>query len=410
MHRLLLTVFSLLIAVIAFAATPPLGNPIPLTPPAFGEAAPEQWLPAVVLVGSVPVTAWIDHSEEVSTIRLARVGGTPLTVAEARFQPTAAVGGSTRGWLDVFYDGATVWVAWFGEDKQLGVRRYTPDLVPIDAAPRMFAPPEKATRVLAGAAGDGALTVIFHRLTSSMALPLLLVEPVASVFRAEGDSIVKLSEISLKTDTEQVTAAGVVWDGQFFFVAWRQTSVFVGDPPLPYPTRIRAAHITSDGKRLGRAFLPLYDTPDYAADLFVEASPDGVVLAWSQTDGVRVARYPSDVMPLQPTLIPMPYSGQRHLAAIVPIFTGEVDVYWWTGDHPFHNTLRYERLSPSLQSTGDVHVTPLFESKDNLVQLDATAVGVMPVVVHTQLDRNPAVGGVTRLFVRQGQIRRRAVR
>lgn len=379
---------------------------------AGSSAAHEQWHPAVVRVGMVPVTVWMDYAEGVSNIRLARPGATPVVVATlATLRPREAHDEGAVSWLDVMYDGDTIWVAWVGDEKQLNVRRYTRNLVAIDAAPRVFDAPANADAVLSAAVGGGALTVIFHRrvLLDTNGF-LQRVEVVAKVLRANGGAIEAVSERTLSSNTDEVNAAGAAWDGEKFFVAWRQQAVNMGDPPLPYPTRIRAVHITTAGEVVQTTPLALYYGEDYVSDLFVEASPNDIVLAWSEDEGVRVARYEPSQPLLRPTLLPMTYSGQRRFGGIAPLPTGEVDVYWSTRDHRGTATIRYERLSASLASTGDAYVTPPFEAKGPFVQLDAIAIGTMPVVVHTQIDRAPEIGGVTRLMMRQGVIRRRAVR
>jgi hypothetical protein len=380
---------------------------------AGSSAAHEQWHPAVVRVGMVPVTVWMDYAEGVSNIRLARPGATAVVVATlTALRPRESYDEGRVSWLDVMYDGDTIWVAWFGDAKKLNVRRYTSNLVAIDDAPRVFDAPAEADTLLSAAVGGGALTATFHRrvfLDTNGYLPQH-VEVVAKVLRAHGAAIEAVAERTLISDTDHVRAAGAAWDGEKFFVAWRQQSVNMGDPPLPYPTRIRAVHITTAGEVVQTTPLALYYGEDFVSDLFVESSPHGIVLAWSEDEGVRVARYEPSHPLLRPTLLPMRYSGQRHFGGIAPLASGEVDLYWSTRDHRGIATILYERLSASLESTGDAYVTPPFEAKGPFVQLDAIAIGTMPVVVHTQIDRAPDVGGVTRVMMRQGAIRRRAVR
>jgi hypothetical protein len=356
--------------------------------------AHEQLLPAMERVGGQPITAWLDRSIGTSDVRLARPGTAPLLVAS----------NTDAQWLDVAVDGSTVWVAWFGNGK-LGVRRYTAALTPIDAEPRLFAPPAGASVAVALAAGDGALAVVWRTapLDSSAA------DLVASVLRADGTT----REVVISAETEGAEDDTVaVWDGTHFFVAWRYNVNDMGDPPFPRPAPIRGLHVTSAGEVVEGAPIQLHVADNFTRDLKAAPSPQGVVLAWielaSNGGGIvtRVARY-TGATPLVPSA---PLADHGALADIAPLANGEVDIYWWT--HDFQTaTIRYERLSAALESQGDLFTTQPFPVSHQTVELAATVAGTLPVVVHTQVDDSAQATGISRLFVRQAPVpRRRAVR
>ncbi len=354
--------------------------------------AHEQLLPAVERVDGQAVTAWLDRSIGTSDVRLARPGAAPLLVAP----------NTDAQWLDLAYDGSTLWVVWAGNGK-LGVRRYTGALIPIEAEPLTFDPPAGASRAVAGAAGDGALAVVWSTAPRDRYDGDLL----ATVLRADGT----MRELAISGETEgSEDSAVAVWDGERFFVAWRYNVFEMIDPPMAVPAPIRALHVTSAGEPVEASPVELHVTDNSSRDLKAEASPQGVILAWTQARfdlaiETRLARY-TGAGPLAPSA-PLVRGA---LGDIAPLANGEVDVYWWKGDYQTA-TIRHERLSPALESQGDVYTTPPFPVADHDVSIAATAVGTTPVVMHTQVDDAPGVGGISRLFVRQAApVRRRAVR
>lgn len=358
--------------------------------------AHEQLLPAVERVEEHAVTAWLDRSIGTSNIRIARPGTTPLLVAS----------NTDAQWLDIAYDGNTVWVAWFGKGK-LGVRRYTALLSPVDAEPRLFDPPAGASVAVAGAAGDGALAVVWR----TMPLDYEDGDLVASILRADGT----MRELAISGMTEDGVedSAVAVWDGARFFVAWRYKVMDGGEPPYPVPVPIRALHVTSAGEAVESSPVELHLAVITPGTLKAASSPQGVVLAWTELGDdlsvlTRVARY-TGATPLDPSA-PL---ARGTLAGIAPLANGEVDVYWWTSPR-FHQEvamIRYERFSASLASRSDFFTTQPFPVNNQQLELVATVVGTRPVVVHTQVDDSAEAAGISRLFIRQqGMNRRRAVR
>jgi hypothetical protein len=354
--------------------------------------ANEQMLPAVERVGGHAVTAWLDRSIGTSNIRVARTGTTPLLVAS----------NTDAHWLDVAYDGSTVWVAWAGNGK-LGVRRYTEALTPIDAEPRMFDPPARASIAVAGAAGDGALAVFWR----TMPLDYTIGDLVASVVRADGT----IRELAISGETSGAEDSAVaVWDGTRFFAAWRYNVTDSGSPPIPRPAPIRALHVTSAGEAVEGSPIQLHIADNFTHALKAAPSPQGVVLAWTEIRDdlravTRVARY-TGTTPIDPSA-PLVRGA---LGDVAPLANGEVDVYWWIPDFETA-TISYERLSPALAPQGDLFTTQPFPVSNQSVELAATVVGTVPVVVHTQVDDSADATGISRVFVRQSAVsRRRAVR
>ena len=355
--------------------------------------AHEQLLPAVESVDGQVIGAWLDRSIGTSNIRLARLGATPLLVASD----------TNAQWLDLAYDGSTLWVVWSGNGK-LSVRRYTASLAPIDAEPRTFDPPARASEAVAGAAGDGALAVIWR----TGPLDHLDGDLVASILRADGT--MRELDISGVTAGDEVSAVAV-WDGARFFVAWRYHVFIMADPPFPQPAPIRALHVTSAGEAVESSPVELWVADNQTRGLKAARSPrGGVVLAWTETRNdlatmTRLARY-TGTTPLAPTQ-PL---VRGMLGDIAPLANGEVDVYWWKSDFETA-TITYERLSPMLEPRGDPFTTQPFPVSNQSVTLAAGAAGTSPVLLHTRVDDRAEVGGISRLFVRETiPVRRRAVR
>lgn len=371
-------------------------------------AAHEQVLPAIEPAGTSAVMAWVEQSFGVSDIRLSRPGGPSLLVASntgvRSFDPNVV----QQGWIDVAWDGSTVWVMWFGNGKA-GIRRYTRELVPIDAQPLLFDAPPHAITVMAGTAGGGAAALVFETrepittLSRYQALDVYQnpLELVAKVFRATDAGVALVGDVEVTDDAGEAAAAVAVWDGARFFVAWRETGYLLST------TFIRAVHVTPDGRRVESMPLWLVDTARHLTRLVAAPSPQGIVLAWDEVAATAVARYagPSVVVPHYVPTLP-----ENRLAAVAPLANGEVDLYWWKGNF-LTASIRYERLPESLISNGDAYVTPEFPVKNQAVQLDAVVLGTTPLVVHSRIDDAPEVGGTVRLFLRQtAQVRRRAVR
>jgi hypothetical protein len=355
--------------------------------------ANEQVLPAIERVGGHAVIAWLDRSIGISNVRVARAGGAPLLVAS----------NTNAHWVDVNSDGNTVWVAWAG-DGTLGVRRYTAGLTPIDAEPRLIDPPARASVAVAGAAGGGALAVIWR----TAPVDYSAADLVATVVRPGGS----IAEVAISGDTEGAEESTVaVWDGTRFFVGWRYHVYPLMDPPWPLPAPIRARHVTVAGEAVESEPFELFVTDTFSEGLKAAASPQGIVLGWTEYGnesgiGLRLARY-TGTAPLVPSA-PLPARG--YFGDIAALANGEVDVYWWNSDFEVA-WIQYERFSSTLQSQGDPFKTEPFPASDQTVALAATVIDSRPVVIHTQVDDSGAATGISRLVVRQTVPgRRRSVR
>jgi hypothetical protein len=194
-------------------------------------------------------------------------------------------------------------------------------------------------------------------------------------------------------------------------VAWQYDVTDMGDPPFPRPAPICALHLTSAGEAVESSPIELYVTDTYTHYLKAAPSPQGVVLAWPEIGNdlsavTRVARY-TGTTPLDPSTV---LTAGGNLGDIAPLANGEVDIYWWSTDFATA-TIRYERLTPSLESQGDLFTTQPFPVSNQSVELAATVAGALPVVLHTQVEDSAKVTGISRLYVRQAEgMRRRAVR
>ena len=358
----------------------------------------EQVHPAMQRVGTTAVMAWVERSRDGTDIRLGRIGETPLVVAT----------NTDADWLDLDYDGSALWVTWYGNGV-VRFRRYTAQLAPLDEAARPYFAPPAADEAQAAAAGGGALIVVW-RTRYNPEPPGRAPDLVAKVIRPDGsDTNVEVSGVTTGEDE----AAVAVWDGSRFFVAWRYHGLAFGDPPIPHPAWIYARHFTTTGDPVEAIPIELWNkADDYSSTLLAKPSPpQGIVLAWTELGDVqpsmKIARY-AGTTPLQPATIPLPRLASLRLLDLAPLDHGEVDLYWSWRIGAYTVTLLSERLSASLQSTGDRQSSTSFRVTGTETELVATAIGTLPVVVHTAVDGE--ADGVTRLFVRQSTIRRRAVR
>jgi hypothetical protein len=358
-------------------------------------AAKEQLAPAMQRVGGAAVVAWIERDLDRTEVRVGRVGATPLVVDAD----------TSAKWVDLDYDGNLLWVTWYA-DGVLRFRRYTAQLAAIDERTREYFAPSNAVEPQAAAAGDGALLVVWRSNYAGRPPDL-----VGKIVRADGsDADVAISGTTFGEDH----AAVALWDGSRFFVAWRYYDPAFGDPPIPVQGFIRARHFTASGDPVEAQPVTLWDqADDWTSGLVASSSPQGIVLAWDQLDDrdraneLKFARY-TGTAPLQPTTLTLTSGPTRTLAAIAALDTGEVDVYWWHRIGARTAVLNYERLGASLQSTGSRGATEPFQLAGIEMDLAATVIGTLPVVVHTKIDEE--AGEVTRLFVRTTSVKKRAVR
>lgn len=361
--------------------------------PAIAPMKQEQ--PVVQRVGASAVAAWIERSLDRTVIRIGRIGETPLFVDTD----------TDADWIDLDVDGTTLWVTWYG-DGVLRFRRYTTNLAPIDEASRPYFAPPNVDTAEAAAAGNGALFVVWRTHFGDDRGVGIPPELVGKVIRADGSEV--HFQISAEPQLEEKSPVAV-FDGSNFFTAWLDHGLAFGTPPIPIPAQIRARRYTTSGDPIEATPVKIWDRLyDSTESLFAAATPRGVVLAWSQPSSKLMIARLTVPAAAQPVELTVP-STLGTLAAIAPLDSGELDVYWTRRVSGRTVTISYERLTASFASTGDRFTSAPFVSDDYFPEVSATAIATLPVVVHSQAD--DAAAGITRLFVRQASnIRRRAVR
>ncbi len=374
-------------------------------------AAREQSHPAIVAVERTAVTAWSERAVGVQQIRIARLGGQPMVVADALPE-----------FLDVVYDGDTVSVIWTTKDSgELFVRRYTRALGAIDAQPYRVSLGAHAI-VEAAAAGNGVIAFTW-RYRSSNELLLTRLTPSGNTLAAA--SLRLNSAVANAADRDSV----LVWDGSEFVAFWRHEYSASG---MDVPTgslheSIFAARVTPEGVRenanpvklhevTGTSIYSLRAVSNGQRDTVIawqESSP-GLITYVARTDGRAAVTRRQVAADNEP-----PYS---RLAAIAMHRNGSVDVYWYDATEPaLTASIRAVRLTRGLVQQGETYTTaefPITNVPSDPAEVvfnasfDATVVGNGAVFVYERRGDRDA-GDVSRLFLRSERgptSRRRSVR
>ncbi|HYK05912.1 MAG TPA: hypothetical protein VE974_29485 [Thermoanaerobaculia bacterium] len=375
--------------------------------------------PAIVAVERTAVTAWREWSVDSPQVRVARLRGEPVVVAEEE-----------SVWVDVVYDGDTVSVLWRSPDvSQLSVRRYTRALEPIDAAPLRFAVPPGAL-MSSAAAGNGAIAVTWrvdgdYELGGANRFSVLVLQ--------RSDPTLVATPLVVIDDSGDDNDSTVVWDGSRFAVVWRHdhSPDGMGNPPVNTRHQsIYVTHFTTNGVREEAQPLVAYDvTVSAIYSLRAAAHAGQLLLGWQEVPDsgpgdltTLVARFDgtSRVTPRQLFSDRLLNWG---LAALGVHDDGEVDVYWTRFNFSgFESGIRVQRVAPSLEPAGDAFVYdrfPVTQSPERasdtfwIPDLDATVAGNTAVFAYQRRGDEPGLGGVSRVFVRTEHPlvnRRRSVR
>ena len=374
-------------------------------------AARFQYMPSIVAVERTPLVAWIEQASGIDEVRLGRPGAAPVVVSETR---------ASRVWLT--YDGATVAVVWqpAGNVQEVHVRRYTPGLEAIDAAPhRIVLTGRGAIESVAAANGIIALTSVYGG-----AIWFTRLEANDDGFMATSFRLTQ----NQPENTEDLSSR-VVWDGNRFAVVWLRDTISMFFDNMG--TSIFGALVRSDGALLasGVAY-ELFGGGIYS--LHAAARDGRVVIAWQEAllepgagDPQGVATYVANFEsgPLaRRTLVTNEDILTERLAGLELHRDGRADVYWLS---LFRNgteaSIRAMRLAPSLDREGDALRTERFPASGFSnwyeftapLDFDATIAGDDAVIAYVRRDDAPEAGSAARVVVREelgAVVKRRAVR
>jgi hypothetical protein len=372
-------------------------------------AARTQTRAAMTAVDETPVVLWHEASANLQQLRIARENGSPVVVANS----------ITPRWHDVLFDGTAVWVLWMTNETDLWLRRFTPDLEPIDANPRSMH--LGRSEVERAAAGNGAVAFVWQR-HDGVALQL-------STLRSSGDGVV-MSSVTLDPDGVGLTGnAALVWDGTTFTVIWHRISAtYPPSGPVQQDTLNVARVPSGSGRPASWTIHDAHQSP--ISKVHAAAAHGQVTIAWQQShkSGGRnsyVATLGSSLTNVTPVVLddnPLRYHSIVGLLAHED--DGAIDVLTRTWDEyaaPYEATIAVRRLPASLagvqrEFTATFPITRHAGNDDasafgTTTYLDAIVIGGMTVIAYERAAGETA-GDVSRIFLRheRGTNRRRSVR
>jgi hypothetical protein len=237
--------------------------PADVAPVSF--SAPEQRLVRVDTRGGDVFTMWLEAEHGSRSVRLGRgIGGPGLTLAAGEVLP-----------VDVVVDGNVIWAIWWEWPSGAFVRRYTPALAPIDAAPvripSFFVVDEYGTRPRV-AAGGGSLVLVAANGEREPGID-------ATVAR-EVDGALAFEFHILRTEYLSRHPA-VAWNGSEFVIAWANAQNLSEYWTPPVDEHLVMQRLGADGVPLDAVPVTLSSDPGRSIHA-VEAvrSDDDVALFW----------------------------------------------------------------------------------------------------------------------------------
>lgn len=242
--------------------------PADVAPVSF--SAPEQRLVRVATRGNDVFTMWLEAQDGSRSVRLGRgIDGQVLTLATGEVLP-----------VDVVVDGNVVWAIWT-QWPGLAVRRFTPALVPIDAAPVPlpgFFLVEEFGRRPRIAAGGGSLVLAAENGEREPGISVSVVRVV--------DGAADLRHHLLVTDFLSSHPA-VAWNGTEFVVVWANAQDLFEYWTPPVDEHLVMQRVGADGVLRDAAPVTLSSDPGRSIRA-VEAvrSGDDVAVFW-QTAPLR---------------------------------------------------------------------------------------------------------------------------
>ena len=344
--------------------------------------------PTLVRAGNRVMAAWLEKRTSGSEIRVGQLGG--------EFKLVAEVNDHYYFYLDLLFDGETVWVLWL--DDAINVRRFTTALEPIDAAPLTFERKNQGMTRFAAAAGRNGILVALGSFEGLHVTAL----------HAEGGSVVATDTVVPPQSFEYHHPAAA-WDGERYVLAFAHA---LGSTwwqfPEPVPNEVLVTRVSREGLVLDAE--PIVVSRENAMDIDVVGAARGadgaIAIAWQDgEDRTFLARFTGAA---KPPAVGLPSRGGLQLGPVVPVSGGYV---------VFRHTLtdvQYERLALDLTPRGEAELFPAFPHFYQWDPFyDATAIGAELTVAYVRSTVGEQSGGVPRVFWRASDgapHRRRAVR
>jgi hypothetical protein len=343
------------------------------------------------------IAAWHEQGE----IRIAALGGKPQVVAS---------GPGRLSELCLVSHGELVWVLWVEGTTEFRVRRYTPELQPIDAAPLAFPlPRDLYSHSWQVAAGENSL-ILTWRTNGIYSARFVEHDIIAMVLRANGPGVDAVEVgIAPSQDMLQDLEPAPAWNGSEFVVAWIHLE---REPwwqfPEPVPNSILAVRVSRDGVRVDPA--PIVVASSMTDDRFaqLQAAPaigGGVILAWQDLDETRVAVFRGDARPPSRALFK---SQPRGILTDVVPFDNSYVLIWWRWRTP---------TSPAEIHLARINAQLALEEERAIVEEPVRVYGTAALantlfVAYVRPVLEPGFEGVWRAFIRFGSLgpRRRPVR
>lgn len=356
-----------------------------------GGTAPQR-LPSVVQVNHRLIAGWLEILGSTIELRIAPLGGKPLTVAQVQL----AWGAEVR----LAFHGDTLWVFWF-EGLDLKLRRYTAALVPIDPEPWAFRIDEESVTDLAFAAGAG-------RFSALVAFPSFTgIDTFA--FHEVGAGLVLIRGHISAPDYPSHHPA-VAWDGDQFVVAFAHDLGWTWwQFPQPYDNNVLASRVSFDGIVLDSTPIEISraNATNIDAVRAVRGSDGAIAIAWQDSkNNVFTARFTGS----EPLLNHSLGGGTTELGPLVPTAGGYV-LFRHEGNGAIHS----QRLAANASANGEKELVVSVDLPFHGERFyDVAVLNQRPHIVYTRRAFEPEYGGVPRLFWRADNgvttIRRRAVR
>ena len=370
-----------------------IGTGSPVRPPRSiaGGAAPQRF-PAVAQVNNRLVAGWFEILGGTVELRIAPLGGRPVTVAPVEL----TYGGEIR----LAFHGDMLWVFWI-EDRALKVRRYTSALVAVDSEVWAFPFDDESVSDIgfATAAGEFSALVAFPSFTG--------IDLYSFVGFDEG--LVHRRE-HISTPDYPSHHPAVVWDGHQFVVAFAHDLGWTWwQFPQPYDTNVLAARVTSGGTVIDSAPIEISraNATNIDAVRAVRGSDGAIVIGWQDSkNNVFTARFTGD----EPLLNHRVSGGTPDLGPLLQVANGYLLLL-----HVADGTIHRQRLAADGSATGEKEVVFAVDRAFPGERFyDAAVLNERLYVVYSRRAFDLDYGGVPRLFWRADNgattMRRRAVR
>lgn len=341
----------------------------------------DQFLPKLLDAGGTLIAFWVERTFDGQSLK-----AKPLTDGATE---TTLTGGASSRYSAVF-DGTNIILVFEGLAGTVTIRRFRPDLTPIDEAGLTFGSTSSVFQSVA-AAGDGRLLIAWVEAGTNV------FEVRTRMYDTTGPSLVHLNTSTVSLPPHSSEWPAVAWNGTDFVVMWAHATeepsiISLAPPP---PDELLARRIARDGTLIDAAPV-LVANPKSDVSWTALASNGGRFYgAWTQRD-------PANGRPVVAGKVldsnddPDILGGNIDIAESVAPFGDGFVVAWGAPNADFSAYSPTLRLIDAAGSPGPTFALPLMP-KISTVSYVTFASGTLAYV---RAGTAPELGGALRLFTR----------